>query len=103
MDEKNRFNARIAGKEYTIVGPQTKPHMDAVVALVNTQLEQLNEIDPELSIIDRAILMAINAVSEQLLQEDRIMALEAKLDKLKPDQTPYHSKQSSSNSQRDEG
>ncbi|HJF16485.1 MAG TPA: cell division protein ZapA [Globicatella sulfidifaciens] len=83
MSEKRRFNVTIAGRPYTIVGERSNEHMEAVVELVNTQLSQLSELAPQLSIMDHSILMAVNAVSDQLVKEARIMELEAELEQLK--------------------
>lgn len=83
MSEKRRFNVTIAGRPYTIVGERSNEHMEAVVELVNTQLSQLSELAPHLSIMDHSILMAVNAVSDQLVKEARIMELEAELEQLK--------------------
>ena len=83
MSEKRRFNVTIAGRPSTIVGERSNEHMEAVVELVNTQLSQLSELAPQLSIMDHSILMAVNAVSDQLVKEARIMELEAELEQLK--------------------
>lgn len=83
MDEKRRFKVMIAGRPYTIVGSRSDQHMNAVVELVNNQLSQLSELAPDLSIADHSILMAVNAVSDQLLKETKIMELEAELAELK--------------------
>lgn len=80
MEEKRRFKAEIAGKSYTIVGKQSAQHMEAVTHLVNHQMDQLHQIDPSLSKEDLAILMAVNAVSDQIIKENRIMELESLLD-----------------------
>ncbi|MDO4774866.1 MAG: cell division protein ZapA [Aerococcaceae bacterium] len=77
--EKRRYKALIAGQTYTIVGSRSEQHLDAVTALVNQQLHQLGELAPELSVADRCVLMALNAVSDQLVQEQRIVELEQQL------------------------
>lgn len=79
MDSKKRFKAQIAGKDYTIVGSLSATHLNTVVDLVNQQIEQLTELAPELSDADRCVLMAVNAVSDQLVKEKRIIELEAEL------------------------
>lgn len=79
MEEKRRFKAKINGKEYTIIGQKSAQHLNAVVDIVNQQLDQLASLDESLSVADRSILMAINAVSNQLSQEQRILDLEAQL------------------------
>lgn len=80
MKDKQRYKAQVAGKTYTIVGNRSTQHLDAVVELINGQLEQLSDLAPSLSVEDRSILMAINAVSDQIVKEDRIMELESRLE-----------------------
>ena len=82
MQDKHRFQARIAGQTYTILSSQTDEHLQAVVDLANTQLQQLLALDPDLSVHDRAILMAVNALSDQLLKERRMMEMEEKIETL---------------------
>ena len=83
MTDKKRFNVSIAGRPYPIIGDRTKEHLDAVVELVNHQYQQLNDLSPSLSLADRSILMAVNAVSDQLIKENKIMALEKEIRQLK--------------------
>lgn len=80
MEDKQRYQTRIEGRPYTIVGHRSPQHMDAVVQLLTQQLDQLKQLDPTLSVEDRAILMAINAISDQLVKERALMDLENKLD-----------------------
>ncbi|MGO4936830.1 cell division protein ZapA [Fundicoccus sp. Sow4_H7] len=86
MEEKRRFKAEIAGKQYTIVGNRSADHLNTVVDIVNQQLDQLGEMDSNLNYADRSILMAINAISDQLVKEARIMELEQELKSLKSNQ-----------------
>lgn len=65
-EETHRFKAMIAGKRYTIVGQATDEHMRAVTEVLNEQFTQLKELSPNISKEDAAILMAFNAVSDQL-------------------------------------
>lgn len=82
MEEKNRFKATIAGKVYTIVGQKDPSHLQVVVDIINNQLNQLNELAPELTYSDRSILMSVNAVSDQLIKEARIVELEEEIKQL---------------------
>ncbi|MGX6961516.1 cell division protein ZapA [Vagococcus xieshaowenii] len=67
---KTRYKAEINGEYYTIVGTETKAHMDAVVGLANYQMKQILEHSPDTSLDKAAILLAINVLSDQLhLQE----------------------------------
>lgn len=88
MDGKKRFKARIADKDYTIVGTLSATHLNTVVDLVNQQIEQLTELAPDLTNADRSILMAVNAVSDQLVKEKRIIELEAELAELQGKPAP---------------
>lgn len=82
MNEKRRFKAEIMGKSYTILGQQSAEHLEAVVAIVNQQLQELQELAPNLSREDHSILMAINAVSDQVQKEMQLQALEEQLKQL---------------------
>lgn len=88
MDKKRRFKAKIAGKDYTIVGSLSATQLNTVVDLVNQQIEQLTELAPELTNADRCVLMAVNAISDQLTKEKRIVELEEELAKLKNEPGP---------------
>ncbi|MCM6797185.1 cell division protein ZapA [Levilactobacillus brevis] len=65
-EDTHRFKAVIAGKTYTIVGQATDEHMRAVTEVLNEQFIQLKQLSPNMSKEDAAILMAFNAVSDQL-------------------------------------
>lgn len=65
-EDTHRFKAVIAGKTYTIVGQATDKHMRAVTEVLNEQFTQLKQLSPNMSKEDAAILMAFNAVSDQL-------------------------------------
>ncbi|MCT4487034.1 cell division protein ZapA [Levilactobacillus parabrevis] len=65
-EQTHRFKAVIAGKTYTIVGQTSDEHMRAVTEVLNQQFTQLKQLSPNLSKEDAAILMAFNAVSDQL-------------------------------------
>ncbi|ARN92285.1 cell division protein FtsZ [Levilactobacillus brevis] len=65
-EDTHRFKAVIAGKTYTIVGQATDEHMRAVTEVLNEQFTQLKQLSPNMSKGDAAILMAFNAVSDQL-------------------------------------
>ncbi|WP_125573430.1 cell division protein ZapA [Levilactobacillus huananensis] len=69
-EQTHRFKATIAGKTYTIVGQATDEHMRAVTTVLNQQFEQLKTLSPKMSKEDAAILMAFNAVSDQLKMAD---------------------------------
>lgn len=63
---RRRFKAVIDGKNYTIVGNRTEAHMQAVSDLMNKQLAQLKKLAPDMSREEASILLAFNAISDQL-------------------------------------
>ncbi|MHC5249007.1 cell division protein ZapA [Enterococcus sp. LJL120] len=81
--EKNRYKAVIDGKTYTIIGSKNKQHMDLVNQLVNDQLKEIRQISPSITKEEGAVLLAINAVSDQLTKQTRILHLEKEIAELK--------------------
>lgn len=70
--DKKRWKTTINQKEYTIIGSYSEEHLRTVSQLVNQQLEKLKELAPHLSEEDRAILLAVNAVSGQVEAEAKL-------------------------------
>lgn len=66
MASVKRYKANIDGTEYIIVGQESTIHMKLVTDTVNQRLADLKKLAPELSSEQRAILLAINAVSDQI-------------------------------------
>ncbi|EGP4844596.1 cell division protein ZapA [Enterococcus faecium] len=81
--EKTRYKAVIANQTYTIVGRETKHHMDIVTKLINEQLAELKQLSPQMDNEQAAILMAVNALSDQLKKQERILELEEETAELK--------------------
>ncbi|ELA76650.1 cell division protein ZapA [Enterococcus faecium EnGen0002] len=81
--EKTRYKAVIANQTYTIIGRETKHHMDIVTKLINEQLEELKQLSPQMDNEQAAILMAVNALSDQLKKQERILELEEETAELK--------------------
>lgn len=81
--EKTRFKAVIANQTYTIIGRETKHHMDIVTKLINEQLAELKQLSPQMDNEQAAILMAVNALSDQLKKQERILELEEETAELK--------------------
>lgn len=81
--EKTRYKAVIANKIYTIIGRETKHHMDIVTKLINEQLAELKQLSPQMDNEQAAILMAVNALSDQLKKQERILELEEETAELK--------------------
>ena len=74
-EEKRRFKAVIGDKAYTIIGPGSEQHFLTVTKLLNERLDQVKKLAPDLTAEEQAILVAFNAVSDQVkllaAQQDR--------------------------------
>ncbi len=70
-DEKRRYKTTIAGRSYTLIGPGSTAHFDAVTQILNDQLAQIHRLQPSLSREDAAVLLAFNALSDQVTAQAR--------------------------------
>ncbi|KRL05000.1 cell division protein ZapA [Liquorilactobacillus oeni] len=69
---KRRFKAHIAGEDYIIIGDSSTQHMEIVVKLVEQQFKEINQLMPGLSKERAAVLLAINAVSDQIYKQEEL-------------------------------
>lgn len=81
-ENKRRFKTIIAGKTYTIVGNKAPEHLTAVSELVNAQLEQIKQAAPALGREERGILVAVNAISDQITKQLEMEELQLKVSEL---------------------
>lgn len=77
--EKKRYKAIIANKTYTIIGHESKEHMDLVADLANEQLQEILKLSPQTTLEQGSVLLAINALSDQIKKQAEILALEDKV------------------------
>ena len=80
-EQVRRFKVEIDGQTYTVIGKHSPEHMKAVVDTVEEQLNQIKEMMPSLSKEKAAILIALNAVSDQLEKQEQLNQLNDKLPK----------------------
>lgn len=80
--QKKRYKAVIDQQTYTIIGTQSTQHMDMVTQLVNDQLQELYALAPQMEKEQAAILMAVNAISDQLIKQEEILVLKQQLAEL---------------------
>ena len=80
-EQVRRFKVEIDGQTYTVIGKHSPEHMKAVVATVEEQLNQIKEMMPSISKEKAAILIALNAVSDQLEKQAQLNQLNDKLPK----------------------
>ncbi|MBP1039882.1 cell division protein ZapA [Vagococcus sp. BWB3-3] len=81
--EKKRYKAKIANNTYTIIGSESKTHMDIVTELANDQLQEIMSLSPNTDISQASILLAINSISDQLKKEEKIIYLEKEISELR--------------------
>jgi len=82
-EQKKRYKAVIANQSYTIIGRESKEHMDMVTRLVNDQLLEIMQLSPQTDQEQASILLAINAVSDQLKKQEQLLVLKKKVDELR--------------------
>lgn len=69
---RSRFQGTILGKTYTFTAGESQDQMKAVLDLANQQLTAIKTGNPNLSNEEAAMLLAFNALSDQLkMQEAR--------------------------------
>ncbi|MBO0441599.1 cell division protein ZapA [Candidatus Enterococcus ikei] len=83
VKEKTRYKAVIADHTYTIIGQESKQHMDLVTKLVNEQLAEIKHISPQTNDEQASVLLAINAISDQLKKQEKVLNLEKEVAELK--------------------
>ena len=82
-EQKKRYKAVIANQSYTIIGRESKEHMDMVTRLVNDQLLEIMQLSPQTDQEQASILLAINDVSDQLKKQEQLLVLQKKVDELR--------------------
>lgn len=83
VKEKTRYKAVIADHSYTIIGQESKQHMDLVTKIVNEQLGEIKHISPQTDDEQASVLLAINAISDQLKKQEKVIHLEQEVAELK--------------------
>lgn len=83
VNQKRRTKVEINGKEYTIVGDKSSAHVNLVADTINKQIEELTSLSSNLSEEEQAILMAVNAISDQITTQQKMIKLQEELDSLK--------------------
>lgn len=100
--KKQRYRAAIAGKTYTIIGKKSHQHMHSVIQLLNTQWDELSQVMTTSTDTEKAILLAVNAVSIQLDKQMEIEKLKQEIEHLKKSQLRVHKRQSIASEKKEE-
>ena len=87
-NEKTRYKAIIADHTYTIIGQESKQHMDLVTKIVNEQLAEIKHLSPQTDTEQASVLLAINAISDQLKKQEYALKLEKQVADLKQKTIP---------------
>lgn len=82
-NDKLRYKATIAGKEYTIIGARSVKHMQVVEKTVDDQLKQIAKLTRGLDPERRAVLAAVNAISDQIEMQIKMQQMEEEIEELK--------------------
>ena len=83
VNQKRRTKVEINDREYTIVGEKSTAHVKLVAETVNKQIKELTSLSSSLSKEEKAILMAVNAVSDQVETNLKMLELEKELERLR--------------------
>ncbi|VDG19221.1 cell division protein ZapA [Lactiplantibacillus mudanjiangensis] len=74
---KRRFKAEIDGHDYTIIGSASDRHMQTVTNMMNEQIATLKKLSPDLTSEQIAILLAFNAISDQVDKQAELLKMQA--------------------------
>lgn len=72
----------IDDKEYTIISNKSTAHIKLVAETINKQLIELDELSNNLSKEEQAILVAVNAISDQIDYQNQMIQLEEEMNEL---------------------
>ena len=67
----------------SIIGEKTAQHMNLVTKLVNEQLNEIKAISPQMNDEQAAILLAVNAVSDQVDKQGEVLRLQKEVQELR--------------------
>lgn len=77
--DKIRTTVKIAGKEYTIAGYDSKEHVRRVASIVDRKMNELS-IQTRLPAAQLAVLVAMNMADEMVKSQNEIQKLRRELD-----------------------
>lgn len=81
-EEKRRVKVVIDEKEYTIVSNKSVAHIELVAETVNKQLQEIKDLSTGMSKEELAILMAVNAISDQIDSHTKMIEIEEDFNQL---------------------
>ena len=66
QNERKKIDVKINRRKYTIVGTESKEHMELVATLVNDKMNEIYEANKHLDTTKLAVLTAINTMNDYL-------------------------------------
>jgi len=66
QNERKKIDVKINRRKYTIVGSESKDHMELVATLVNDKMNEIYEANKHLDTTKLAVLTAINTMNDYL-------------------------------------
>ena len=81
-EEKRRVKVVIDEKEYTIVSNKSVAHIELVAETVNKQLQEIKDLSTGMSKEELEILMAVNAISDQIDSHTKMIEIEEDFNQL---------------------
>ncbi|WP_035054019.1 cell division protein ZapA [Carnobacterium pleistocenium] len=79
---KIRYKTTIAGRPYTIIGARPEEHMRSVSKMVDEQMQQIESLSKGLDPERRAVLVAVNAISDQIEMKIKLTTLQKQIEEL---------------------
>ncbi|MEG1442301.1 MAG: cell division protein ZapA [Oscillospiraceae bacterium] len=79
--ESNKYEVKINGVEYTLVSNETEEYAQRVALLVNKKINQIMEVNPQLSTAMAAVLTSLNLADEYLKNESVLDNLRVEINK----------------------
>jgi cell division protein ZapA len=67
MPKLNRVEANIYGESYTITGEESEEYIRSITYFVDSKMQELSEIFPNVSKLKLAVLVAVN-ITDELFQ-----------------------------------
>ena len=71
-DKQERLKVELDGHVYNFVGRSSLANMKAAARLLKRQLSQIKRLSPDISDESASVLLAYNAISNQLKLQDRL-------------------------------
>lgn len=64
MQEKNKVNIRVAGKDYTLVGVESEEYLQKIGLYIDKKMNEIMKVNTRLSTSMAAVLTAINIADD---------------------------------------